>query len=138
MAGYRLVRAAEDQIDDILLKSAKAFGIEVAGRYSLMIRTALDAIGDDPGLLGSIETPRLPGIRAYPTRLSRMRVEPSRRIGAPRHTVIYRLGSDGISEVFGLVHDRMVLSREARRLVRNQKLPDVSLSQSAQSGGRRS
>ena len=70
-------------------------------------------------MLGSVEVPRLPGIRAYPTRLSRLRVEPSRRVGVPRHLVIYRLASDGVVEILGLVHDRMVLSRAARKIVRD-------------------
>lgn len=117
MAGYRVADAAKDQIDTILLESARAFGIEVAGRYGVMIRTALDAVGGDPEVLGSIGVPRLPGIRAFPIRLIRMRVEAGRRIGAPRHIVIYRVASDGVSEVLGLAHDRMMLSRAAQRLV---------------------
>ena len=77
------------------------------------------ALGDEPDMHGFVEVPRLPGIRAYPTRLSRLRVEPTRRVAAPRHLVIYRLGSDSVVEILGLVHDRMVLSRAARKIVRN-------------------
>jgi len=121
--GYRLSRAAEDQIDAILLKSAKAFGIEAAGRYSLLITTALEAIGNDPELIGSIGIPRLPDIRAYATRLSRTRVQPSHRVGTPRHLVIYQVASDGGAEILGLAHDRMVLSRAARKFIRNVQDP---------------
>ena len=81
------------------------------------------ALGDEPDMLGSVEVPRLSGVRAYPARLSRLRVEPTRRVAAPRHLVIYRLASDGIVEVLGLVHDRMVLSRAARKIVRSANEP---------------
>lgn len=115
---YRLAKAAEHQIDAILLDSTRAHGIEAAGRYGLLILTAMAALGDDPGLAGSSEVPRLSGVRAYPTRLSRAKVGPGQRVGRPRHLVIYRVGSDGVVEVLGLVHDRMVLSRAARKIVR--------------------
>ncbi len=75
--------------------------------------------GDKPDMSGSVEIPRLPGIRAYPARLSRLWMEPTRRVAAPRHLVIYRLASDGVVEILGLVHDRMVLSRAARKIVRS-------------------
>lgn len=60
---YRPSQAAEDQIDEILLESARAHGIEAAGRYSLLILVAMTALGDDPRLPGSIDIRRLPGIR---------------------------------------------------------------------------
>ena len=77
------------------------------------------ALGDDLDMLGSVQIPRLPGIRVYPTRLSRLRVEPARRVAAPRHLVIYRQASDGVVEILGLVHDRMVLSRAARKIIQS-------------------
>ena len=76
------------------------------------------ALGEEPDLPGSVAVPRLEGVRAYPTRLGRRRVEPARRVAAPRHLVVYRLASDRVVEILGLVHDRMVLSRAARRIVR--------------------
>lgn len=116
---YRLTRAAEEQIDAILLRSARIHGFEAAGRYGQLILVALAALGEVPDLPGSVEVPRLPGIRAYPARLSRFRVEPSRRVGAPRHLIIYGLAADGVVEILGLVHDRMLLSRAARKIVRD-------------------
>lgn len=116
---YRLTRAAEEQIDALLLDSARTWGLEAAGRYGELILTVMAALGDEPDMLGSLEVPRLPGVRAYPTRLSRLRVEPARRVVAPRHLVIYRLAFDGVVEILGLVHDRMVLSRAARKIVRS-------------------
>ena len=77
------------------------------------------ALGAEPDMPCSVQIPRLPGIRAYPIRLSRLRIEPTRRVATPRHLVIYRLAADGVVEILGLVHDRMVLSRAARRIVRS-------------------
>ena len=69
-------------------------------------------------MIGSIEVPRLDDIRVYPIRLARRRVEKGRRVARPRHLIVYRLASDTVIEVLGLVHDRMVLSRAARAIVR--------------------
>ena len=83
-----------------------------------MMLTVMDALGRAPHMIGSVAVPRLEGVRAYPMRLARLRVEPPRRVGAPRHLIVYRLAPDGVVEILGLVHDRMVLSRAARRIVR--------------------
>ncbi len=115
---YRLTRAAEDQIDALLFESARGYGLEAAGRYGQLILTAMAALGDDPRMAGSVEVPRAPGVLAYPLRLLRRRVEPPGRVGSPRHLIVYRLGTDQVVEILGLVHDRMVLSRAARRIVR--------------------
>ena len=116
---YRLARTAEDQIDALLLDSAREHGVEAAGRYGQLILTAMAALGEEPYMIGSIDVARLPGIRAYAARLARQRIESTRRVASPRHLVIYRLAADGMVEILGLVHDRMVLSRAARRIVRN-------------------
>ena len=118
---YRLTRAAEDQIDAVLLESARTYGLEAADRYGHLILIAMAAQPDLPGYVG---VPRLEGIRAYPTRLARRRVAAASRVGAPRHLIIYRRASDGVVEILGLVHDRMVLSRAARRMVQRAGLPD--------------
>jgi plasmid stabilization system protein ParE len=116
---YRLTAAAERQIDALLLDSAWNHGLGAAGRYGELILAVMAALGDDPGLLGSVAVPRLAGIRAYPIRLGRRRLGRGRRVAAPRHLVVYRLGADAVTEILGVVHDRMVLSRAARRLVRS-------------------
>jgi toxin ParE1/3/4 len=61
-------------------------------------------------------------VRAYPIRLAKLRVMPAQRVGSPRHLVVYRVAPDGITEILGLVHDRMVLSRAARRLARGNDM----------------
>ena len=116
---YRLSQAAEDQLDAILLRSARQHGIEAAARYNLLLLNALAILGNDPWTLGSTDVPRLPGVRVFPARLGRMRIEPSKRVRSPRHLIIYRVADDGMAEILGLAHDRMVLSRAARRMVRD-------------------
>lgn len=115
---YRLTRTAEEQIDALLLDSARDHGLETAGRYGQLILTVMAALGEEPGMIGSVEVPRLGGVRAYPIRLARRRIEPERRVATPRHLVVCRLASDGIVEILGLAHDHMVLSRAARKIVR--------------------
>ena len=120
---YRLTQAAENQIDVILLASARMHGIDAVGRYRALPRTAMMAVGDDPLLSGSSEVRRLPGIRAYPARLTRHRITLALRVQTPRHLVVYRVASDGVVEILGVIHDRMVLSRAARTAVRKADEP---------------
>ncbi len=115
---YRLTRVAEEQIDAPLLDSARDHGLEAAGRYGQFILTVMAGLGTEPNMAGSVEVPRLHGVRAYPARLARRRIEPARRVAKPHHLIVYRLGPDGVVEILGLVRDRMVLSRAARRIVR--------------------
>jgi toxin ParE1/3/4 len=105
----------------ILLASAREHGIGAADRYRMLLRTAMAAVGDDPTLPGSSAIPRAPGARAYPARLSRLRIEAAHRVRAPRHLLVYRVAPDDVIEILGVIHDRMVLSRAARRAVRNAK-----------------
>lgn len=115
---YRLARSAEDQIEAILLRSAQSHGFEAASRYEVLILAAMTEIGEYPDRPGSSGIPRLPGIRAYPLRLSRAMVEPAFCVRAPPHLVIYRVAAEGIVDILGFAHDRMVLSRAARRAMR--------------------
>lgn len=117
--GYRLTRRAEDQADQILLEGAGEWGVEATARYNRLMLAVWTALGADPGLRGSRPVPRVQGVRAYPLRLGRRLVAPpGERVGKPRHIVLYRLAADGEVEILGMAHDRMLLSREARRLVK--------------------
>jgi len=115
---YRLVAGAEADIDRILLQSAREFGIEAAERYDLLMRSVFAAVGASPARPGSQEVSTVPGVRVYPLRLGRRLVTEELRVGRPRHLVVYRLGRDGVVEIIGLVHDRMLLTRAARRMHR--------------------
>jgi toxin ParE1/3/4 len=106
-----------------MLESVRLHGMEAANRYSLLLLTTMALLGDEPRRPGSIEVSRLPGVRAYPARLSRMRVAVARGVRAPRHLIVYRVGADGIVEVLGVVHDRMVLFRAARKAAKKADRP---------------
>ena len=113
---YRLVGTAEGQIDRILFESAREFGIDTAARYHRLILATMAVVADSPERLGSRSVHRVTGVRAYPLRLARALVEQKDRVARPRHLIVYRIGTDGVVEVLGVVHDRMALSRAARRV----------------------
>jgi plasmid stabilization system protein ParE len=115
---YRFAGRAEDRIDEVLLASANRWDITTAARYHRLILAALTAIGDSPALLGSRAIPKLSGLRTYHLRSARNLVDREHRVGEPRHLVIYGVGEDGVVEVLSLAHDRMELTRAARRAQR--------------------
>lgn len=116
---YRLVGSAGDQIDRILLDSARRWGFEAAGRYHRLMLAVFAAMGASPALPGSRNVPRVNGLQVYPLRLGRRWVERHERVGQARHVVVYRVAPDGVVEVLGLAHDRMLLARAARRMQRD-------------------
>ena len=115
---YRLLSGAEDDIDRILLRSAREWGFEAAARYDRLMRAVFSAVAAFPALHGSQE---VAGARVYPLRLGRRLVSPEQRVGQPRHLVVFRVGTDGVVEILGLAHDRMLLDRAARRMQREAK-----------------
>jgi toxin ParE1/3/4 len=115
---YRLLGGAEGDIDRILLRSAREWGFEAAGRYDRLMRAVFAAVAAFPALHGSQE---IAGARVYPLRLGRRLVPLEQRVGRPRHLVVYRVGTDGVVEILGLAHDRMLLDRAARRMRREAK-----------------
>jgi toxin ParE1/3/4 len=115
---YRLLAGADADIDRILLQSAREFGTEAAERYDLLMRAAFAVVGAAPARPGSQEVSSVPGVRVYPLRLGRRLVAQKQRVGRPRHVVVYRLGLDGVVEIIGLAHDRMLLVGAARRMQR--------------------
>ncbi len=118
---YRLLAGAEDDIDRILLKSASDWGIPAASRYNRLMLASFEAVGNGPMLTGSTEVSKVAGVRVYPLRHARRLVEPDQRIGEPRHIVVYRVARDGIVEIIGVAHDRMLLARAARRMLRDTR-----------------
>src|SRR4051812_30659047 len=116
---YRLSGRAAERIDDILLESARSWGIDAADRYYRLVLVAMDAVGDCPDLAGSRVIPRISGLRIYHLRSARRLVEIGARVGEPRHLIIYRVGLDGVVEILSLVHDRMLIARAARRARRD-------------------
>jgi toxin ParE1/3/4 len=115
---YRLLGGAEDDIDHILLASARDWGLPAAERYHWLMLTVFAALGATPDPAASRVIARVPGVRAYPLRLGRRLIEPGQRVGHPRHIVVYRVAEDGVVEIMGLAHDRMLLTRAARQMRR--------------------
>lgn len=115
---YRLLAGAEADIDRILLESARAFGVGAAERYDLLMRSVFAALAAVPDRPGSQEVATAAGVWVYPLRIGRRLVAREQRVGRPRHIVVYRVGSDGVAEIIGLAHDRMLLSRAVLRMRR--------------------
>lgn len=115
---FRLVGAADDQIDKILQESEADWGLEGADRYGRLILAAMTAIGESPVLPGSRPIPRVRGVRALHLYLARRFVAREHRVGEPRHLLLYRIAPEGAVEVLGVVHDRQQLARAARRAQR--------------------
>jgi plasmid stabilization system protein ParE len=115
---WRFAGRAEDRIDDVILESARRWGIQAAGRYNRLIFAAIDAVGEDPVLAGSRPIADLPGVRSYHLRSARKLVPAEHRVGEPRHLVVYRVAESGAIEILSLVHDRQRLGQAARRAQR--------------------
>lgn len=115
---YRLVGGSVPQVNRILIESARKFGLAAADRYHSLMLAAFAALVDRPADADRSDSFLPPGVRAYPLALARELVPPEERVGRPWHIVVYRIGPDGVAEVLGLAHDRMLLSRAARRMQR--------------------
>ncbi len=70
---------------------------------------AFAALADRPVKPKEVSLP--PGVMAYPLALARRSMPPERRVGRPRHIVLYRVAPDGVAEVLGIADDRMLLGR---------------------------
>jgi toxin ParE1/3/4 len=116
---YRLLAGAEADIDRIQLHTAREWGIEAADRYDRLMRAAFAAVADAPQRPGSSEVARVTGVRTFPLQLARQLMVPQQRVGRPRHLVVYRVGADAVVEILGIAHDRMLLTRAARRMQRD-------------------
>ena len=115
---YRILGGAEDDIDTILLDSAERWGLEAADRYGRLIGAVCAAVGAAPERLGSRAVARIPGVRVYALRLGRALVTKEQQVGRSRHLVVYRIGEDGVVEIMGLIHDRMLLDHAVRDRLR--------------------
>jgi toxin ParE1/3/4 len=116
---WRFAGRAEEQIDEVVLASARKWGIEAAARYNRLIFAAIAALGEAPALPGSRPLPEFDSVRSLHLRSARHLVAREHRVGEPRHLIVYRVALDGTVEVLGLVHDRQQLSRAARRAHRD-------------------
>jgi toxin ParE1/3/4 len=108
----RLTSAAQQDIAELLDRSADQFGDAGRERYERLLETALRALAEGhPN--GSRECPELgPGLFAYHLRHSRERAQGGgRAVGRPRHFLIYRHPSDDLVLVLRVLYDAMDLAR---------------------------
>ena len=84
MKAYRLSRAAEADIEQILRETKNKFGTQQKNIYRDIIKRALDMIGLEPDRLGSWDRSNVaPGVRAFHLELA------SGRLGSASHCVYY-------------------------------------------------
>jgi toxin ParE1/3/4 len=118
VAEFRVSADAEAQIDEILDWSQSSFGPEARQRYAALLTAAMQNVADEPRQV-NVHWRRLRRFEAGIHHIghSRDRVsERSGRVGEPRHYLIFRLGKDGIVEILGFVHERMLFKRAFRRI----------------------
>jgi toxin ParE1/3/4 len=113
MAGSILSPAAEQDIESILIWTHERFGEKVRLRYeALLIRAILD-VAQSPDRVGSVARPEIAqNVRTYHLYHSRNRVPAGvRRIGKPRHFLLYRVAQNACIEIVRVLHDSMELER---------------------------
>lgn len=115
---YRLAKAAEDALVSIRIESIRQWGKVVANRYDRLLDQAIEDIAENPSARGPHEIPRVPGVKGYHIKTSRGHVERKDRIRRARHLIIYRVAGDGVVEILGIIHDRMLLGHAVNRLTR--------------------
>jgi toxin ParE1/3/4 len=107
---YRISRAAEADIVDILAWSQDQFGEQARQRYGKLIAAAIRDIAKDPTRSGSAERPELGNsVRSWHLRGSRYHTAGD-VVRRPRHFLIYRVEND-ILVVGRVLHDAMELRR---------------------------
>jgi toxin ParE1/3/4 len=113
MALFRLSRAAENDILEILAWSQTHFGIEARIKYEELIAAALRDIAASPHRVGSVTRPELgTNARTWHLRASRdAAVSPKRRVNRPRHFLVYREVDSETILVARVLHDAMELER---------------------------
>jgi toxin ParE1/3/4 len=79
----------------------------------------MEAVAEDPKRPGSRDIPKVSGVRVCTIAVGRFKIDRALRVQTPRHLVVYRVATDGVVEIVGLVHDRMLLPRAARRAIRD-------------------
>ncbi|MEY2925583.1 MAG: hypothetical protein RL367_60 [Pseudomonadota bacterium] len=110
---YRLAKAAQSDIVDILAWTQVSFGESARLRYELLLVTAFRDIAENPARPGSQARPELgEGVRSWHLRRSRDRAcTDDGVVRRPRHFVIYRLADATVITIGRILHDAMELER---------------------------
>jgi toxin ParE1/3/4 len=123
MAEYRLSAPAEAQIDEILDWSQQNFGELSRERYATLLVAAMEDVADDPNQK-SVSWKRVAQGRVgvYHISHSRQHVpDPPGPVAEPRHYLVFRVGHEGIVDILGFVHERMLLGRALGRIAREHR-----------------
>ncbi len=105
--GYRLAAPAEARILALLDDSAAQFGTAARDRYAVLILQAMRDLAEDPHRLGVRAEPGIdPDVGFYHLRHSRNRgAKRLGRVQKPRHVIVFRIASDGIVDILGVIPD---------------------------------
>lgn len=109
MRKLRLSAVAENDIVNILSRTAGDFGELAKQRYETLLVTALQDIASDPERTGSLSRPEIgPLVWSYHLRHSRERARiPHGVVRKPRHLLLFRTTAPDIIEVGRVLHDAM-------------------------------
>ena len=92
MYRYHLSEAAAEDIETILAWTMHQFGEQARLRYEELLTQAIDDLAHDPFRPGSASwTEVAASLRVYNIRFSRMRTDGRKRVGRPRHLLLYRI-----------------------------------------------
>lgn len=122
MAKYRLAAGALEQIGGILEWSEAQFGTLARERYEELLLTAMQDVADTPKR-ANVAWMRLTRMEVgvYHIVHSRDRAsDPPGSVGEPRHYFIFRIGPDDVVDILGFVHERMLLNRALRKILRSE------------------
>lgn len=113
MAVYRLARAAQADIVDLLASTQENFGGIARLRCERLLITALRDIASDPERVGSVARPELgENVRSCHLHHSR---EPAKTEYAmvirPRHLLLFRVTRPDLIGIGRVLHDAMELER---------------------------
>jgi toxin ParE1/3/4 len=109
MRRLRLSAVAENDIIDILFRTAEHYGEIAKLRYERLLVTALQDIAADPGRTGSLARPEIgSSVRSYHLRHSRERARTAQGIvRKPRHLLLYRMALPDVIGVGRVLHEVM-------------------------------
>lgn len=113
MAVYRLARAAQADIIDLLAYTQENFGGVARLHYERLVITALRDIASDPERVGSVARPELgENVRSFHLRYSRERAMTEYgMVIRPRHLLLYRVAQPDLIGIGRVLHDAMELER---------------------------
>jgi len=121
MVEYRVAGPAEVEIRKILDWSEERFGKGGRMRYAALVVTAMEAVAKDPEQVLVIWK-RLAQADFGIYRLSHSRdhvSDPPGPVREPRHAIVFRVAPDGVVDIIGIIHDRMLLARALRKIARS-------------------